>query len=128
MSARPRPRGHTVPLEPKPKPPVPMSKSVCRVKWQKNMPLALTGYVEPVSRNLSPESKPNPLPARPNKFCRLKWRRPDPLGLSVYPGMSFVKLPREIRDRIYHHALVALKFITVSSLTRHQHLDTNNSG
>lgn len=50
--------------------------------------------------------------------CRIRWRPGSPLGLSIYPCITFLDLPREIRDRVYHDALVAIGPITVWSGSR----------
>lgn len=54
----------------------------------------------------------------PKVVCRIRWRPGSPLGLSIYPCVTFLDLPREIRDRIYYNALVAIRPITVWSGSR----------
>jgi hypothetical protein len=52
----------------------------------------------------------------PKRVCRIRWRRGEPLSLVKYPSVSFLDLPQEIRNQIYHHALVLPDPITVCSM------------
>jgi hypothetical protein len=54
----------------------------------------------------------------PKTVCRIRWRPGSPLGLSIYPCVTFLDLPREIRDQVYYDALVATGPITVWSGSR----------
>jgi hypothetical protein len=47
--------------------------------------------------------------------CRLRYRKGEPLGLTIYPGLTFMSLPREIRNEIYELLLVASEPIVVYS-------------
>jgi hypothetical protein len=49
--------------------------------------------------------------------CRITWQKGEPLGLAVYPSVTFLDLPREVRDQIYYEALVVSRPITVSSMS-----------
>ncbi|KIM99874.1 hypothetical protein OIDMADRAFT_55771 [Oidiodendron maius Zn] len=53
----------------------------------------------------------------PKMVCRITWQKGKPLGLAVYPSVTFLHLPREVRDQIYYEALVVSRPITVSSMT-----------
>jgi hypothetical protein len=53
----------------------------------------------------------------PRTVCRITWRKGEPLGLAIYPSLSFLDLPREVRNQIYYEALVVSRPITVSSVT-----------
>ena len=53
----------------------------------------------------------------PERVCRITWRKGEPLGLAIYPSLTFLDLPREVRDQIYYQALVTSGPITVSSVT-----------
>lgn len=52
----------------------------------------------------------------PKIVCRITWKRGNPLGLAVYPSVTFLDLPREVRNQIYYEALVVSRPITVSSI------------
>jgi len=54
--------------------------------------------------------------ARAWQSGRIKLRKGEPLTFYLYTSTCFLDLPREIRDRIYHEALVALEPIIVCSL------------
>ena len=41
----------------------------------------------------------------PEPVCRISWRKGLPLGISVSPEVGFLDLPRELRDKVYHHSL-----------------------
>lgn len=45
--------------------------------------------------------------------CRIKLREGEPLGLCIYPGPTFLSLPREIHNKIYKHLLTAPEPIEV---------------
>lgn len=47
--------------------------------------------------------------------CRLRYRIGEPLSLTIYPGPTFMSLPREIRNKIYRLLLVASEPIVVYS-------------
>jgi hypothetical protein len=47
--------------------------------------------------------------------CRIEYRKDEPFRLTIYPGPTFVSLPREIRDKIYGLLLVVPEPITVYS-------------
>ena len=51
----------------------------------------------------------------PPIVCRLKYRKGKPLGLSIYPGLTLLSLPLEIRNKIYSQLLVTQERITVWS-------------
>lgn len=57
----------------------------------------------------------------PKQVCRIRWRKGEPLGLVKYPTTTFLDLPREIRDQIYHNGLVSSDPLTVWS--GHYHRD-----
>ncbi|KAH6723702.1 hypothetical protein BKA61DRAFT_586950 [Leptodontidium sp. MPI-SDFR-AT-0119] len=52
----------------------------------------------------------------PKRVCRIRWHKGKPLGLIRYAAPTFLDLPRELRDRIYYHALVSPDPITVCSM------------
>ncbi|KAL5329457.1 hypothetical protein ACEPPN_002969 [Leptodophora sp. 'Broadleaf-Isolate-01'] len=52
----------------------------------------------------------------PKRVCRIRWHKGKPLGLIRYTAPTFLDLPRELRDRIYYHALVLPDPITVCSM------------
>jgi len=58
----------------------------------------------------------------PKKVCRLRWRKGEPLRLSIYPAITFLDLTREIRDCIYHEALVASRPIIVWQANHNAHI------
>jgi hypothetical protein len=53
----------------------------------------------------------------PRTVCRISWRKGEPLGLAIHPSLTFLDLPREVRNQIYYDTLVASRPITVSSVT-----------
>ena len=60
----------------------------------------------------------------PELVCRIQWRKGLPLGLSISRRTSFLDLPQDIRDNVYHHSLVVSESITVWSRT---HGDDDNT-
>jgi hypothetical protein len=50
------------------------------------------------------------------QVCRIRWRRGEPLSLIKYTSVSSLDLPQEIRNQIYHPALVLPDPITVCSM------------
>jgi hypothetical protein len=52
----------------------------------------------------------------PKLVCRIRWRRGEPLSLIKYTSVSFLDLPREIRNQIYYHVLFLPDPITVCSM------------
>ncbi|KAH7128469.1 hypothetical protein B0J11DRAFT_525044 [Dendryphion nanum] len=52
----------------------------------------------------------------PSMVCRISHRPGQPLGLCIYPAMSFLDLPREVRDMIYEYILIDTNPILVYSV------------
>lgn len=62
----------------------------------------------------------------PKYVCRIRHRKGEPLGLNIYPSVTFLDLPLEIRDRIYQDLLVSPRPILVFSGQHHESLESHN--
>lgn len=58
--------------------------------------------------------------------CRIKYRKGEPLSLTVCPGLTFISLPCEIRERIYQLLLTASEPITVNPKVQNPILLSNS--
>jgi hypothetical protein len=52
----------------------------------------------------------------PKRVCRIRRRKGEPLSLVKYTAATFLDLPREVRDQIYHIVLVSPDPITICSM------------